>query len=217
MAMNARETTRDQHRDRGRVRYRFTSAQVIAMVEREIIGGDVELWDGVLYRMVKGELHHFVTSQVADALRAATPDGYHVREEKSCAFGDRSLPEPDAAICRGRKGDYLPHPPHLARLALVVEVDHYTARADSVDKLRRYAEVGIPVFWRVDVKARSVVVHREPRGSGGDSRYEVDRAYATGDEVPIEVDGRAVGRVAVADLFPLDPAGAETTPEEGRP
>jgi hypothetical protein len=117
--MATRQKTSAAIRDRGRIPYRFTAAQVQKMIEAGVLaeGDDVELWDGVLYKMVKGELHHFIASQVADALRRLAPAGYHVREEKSSAFGERSLPEPDVALCRGQKGDYLPHPPQLARLA----------------------------------------------------------------------------------------------------
>ena len=199
--------------DRGRPRLRFRAEQVIRMVEAGIIPAGVELWDGVISRLVKGEAHNYVTSQVADALRAVIPGGYHVREEKSCADGERSLPEPDVAVCRGRKGDSLPDPPPIDRLALVVEVDHHTHRADAVVKPRRYAEVGIPVFWRVDVRARTVVVHQAPEGTGDGARYASTRVATESDPaLPIVVDGREVGSIAVADLFPPATSARETPP-----
>jgi Uma2 family endonuclease len=203
MATHA-ETTKPV-RDRGRIPYRFTAQQVRGMIEAGILGegDDFELWDGVLYKMVKGELHNFIVSQVADALRRLSPEGCHVREEKSCAFGERSLPEPDVAVCRGRKGDYLPDPPHLARLALVVEVDHHTKNADAVVKYHRYAAVGIPVYWLVDAEGLSVRVFGSPRGSGTGAGYEASRVFESGDELPIEIDGVEVGRVAVEEFFPV--------------
>lgn len=190
-------------RDSGRRPYRFTAEQVRRMIEADILGeADVELWDGVLYKMVKGELHNFIVSQVADAFRRLTPEGCHVREEKSCAFGERSLPEPDVAICRGRKGDYLPDPPQLARLALAVEVDHHTKHADAVVKYHRYAAVGIPVYWVIDAQARSVRVFGSPRGSGAGAGYVASRDYEPGDAVPIEIDGVEVARLPVDEFFP---------------
>ena len=195
-------------RDRGRVPYRLTAAQVRGMIESGILGDgdDVELWDGVLYRMVKGELHNFIASQVTDVLRRLAPEDCHVREEKACAFGERSLPEPDVAVCRGRRGDYLPDPPQLARLALVVEVDHHTTNADAVVKNHRYAAVGVPVYWVVDAEGRSVRVFGSPRGGGKSAGYEMSRVFEPGDEIPVEIDGVDVGRVAAEGIFPI-PAG----------
>ena len=72
------------------------------MIEASIIPDDVdvELWDGVLYKMVKGEPHNFVVAATADALRRMIPADYHVREEKASRYGERSLPEPDVAVAR---------------------------------------------------------------------------------------------------------------------
>ncbi|MBX6314999.1 MAG: Uma2 family endonuclease [Isosphaeraceae bacterium] len=200
----ATEARKKRAGDRGRVPYRFNAAQVLKMIDSGILGegDDVELWDGVLYRMVKKELHNYVVSQTADALRPLTPAGYHVREEKSCKYAERSLPEPDVAVARGRKDEYLPEPPHLARLALVVEVNYHTDQADYGEKLRRYAEVGIPIYWLIDVKARIVRVYEQPRGSGAEARYAACRTYEPGAIIAVVIDGRPVGHVAVADLLP---------------
>lgn len=84
------------------------------MIEHGILPEDnhFELWNGVVYKMTKGELHNYLVSQVADAIRAVMPSGYHIREEKSTSDGEWSLPEPDVAVARGAKHDYLPDPPH---------------------------------------------------------------------------------------------------------
>jgi Uma2 family endonuclease len=188
--------------DRGRFPYRFTATQVLKMIESGIIVEDVELWDGVIYKMVKGELHNYIVSQAADVLRAVIPEGYHIREEKSCKHAETSLPEPDVAVARGRKADYLPDPPPLACMALVIEVDHHTGRADAVEKFGRYAEVGIPAYWHVVVKAREVRVYESPHGRGPLARYGKLSTYQAGHDFAIIIDGQEVGRVAVADLFP---------------
>jgi Uma2 family endonuclease len=191
-------------RDRGRVPYRFTADQVWKMIEAGIIdGAGLELWDGILYKMTKGELHNTIVMVIADALRGVVPrDGYHVREEKSNTDGKYSLPEPDVAVCRGTIRDARPDPPPLEQLALVVEVDHHTSRADGVVKSRRYAARGIPVYWIVKAKRRFVQVHDTPRGSGKSARYTQMRTFSGADEIPIVIDGQERGRVAAADLFP---------------
>lgn len=204
MTMDAR-TRKKRAGDRGRVLYRLTADQVRKMIESGIIGDgeDVELWDGILYKMVKGELHNSIVLLTAEALRAVTPRGeYHVREEKSSKDGTSSLPEPDVAIARGKPGDTLPDPPGLDRMALLVEVDHHTARADATVKFSRYAARGIPVYWIIKAKRRFVQVYDRPQGAGKRAKYTQMRMFSGAEEVPIVIDGREVGRVVAAELFP---------------
>jgi Uma2 family endonuclease len=189
--------------DAGRVPYRFTAAQVLKMSDDEVFGGDdVELWDGALYKMVKGELHNAVVYQVAELIRPAVPRGYHLREEKSCTSTEDTLPEPDVAVIRGGPFASLPLPPPLSKLALVVEVSVSTHRADAGEKLQRYAGAGIPVYWQVDPSARVIRVRAGPTTAGKSARYAKSRTYGIGQALPIVIDGEEVGRVPVADLFP---------------
>ena len=203
-----------QARDRGRAPYRLTGEQVFKMIETGIIdGGDVELWDGVLYRMTKGELHNYIVTETAEAIRLAAPrDNYHVREEKSSRDGVHSLPEPDVAVARGSHRRSRPEPPPLEQLALVVEVDHHTARTDRVVKLRRYAARGIPVYWIIQAKRGRVLVNDTPRGKGKSAGYLQTRIYSGAAEIPIVLDGTEVGRVTASDLFPIPEAEAPAGP-----
>lgn len=61
----------------GRVPYKFSVDQVLRMIDQGIIadGEDVELFDGVLYKMTKGELHSCIVGLVGDAIRPLTPEG----------------------------------------------------------------------------------------------------------------------------------------------
>jgi Uma2 family endonuclease len=190
-------------RDRGRVLYRLTSDQFMKMIEAGIIADneDVELWDGVLYRMTKHELHNLIVMRTAEAFRPVIPPGYHVREEKSSKDGTYSLPEPDVAVAREKMGDSFPDPPDLARLALIVEVDHSTGRADRVVKSRRYAARSVPVYWIIKAKRRVVQVFDMPQGQGKSARYTRMRLFSGNDEIPIVIDGQEVGRGVASSLF----------------
>ena len=192
--------------DRGRLPYRLTADQVLAMVESGIVGEgeDVELWDGTLYRMVKGEYHNYIVSQVADAFRRSIPPGHHVREEKSAAFGEHSLPEPDVAICRGNKGDYLPRPPQLARLAP-------GRRGRPPHDPGRHGREGPPVRrgrhpGLLDRRRRRPLRPGLPQPDRERRRasYGVEAVVRVGDDLAIEVDGREVGRVGVAEILPAE-------------
>jgi Uma2 family endonuclease len=165
---------------------------------------DVELWDGTLYKMTKGELHNQIVMLTAAALRDVTPrEEYHVREEKSNSDGRYSLPEPDVTVQRGKLGVLTPRPPKLERVALVVEVDHSTARSDRIVKYSRYAERRIPVYWIIRAKQRIVLVFDTPQGAGAEAHYARSQRYSGDAEIPIVLDGREVGRVVASSLFPV--------------
>jgi Uma2 family endonuclease len=175
------------------------------MLAEGIIGDDedVELFDGTLYKMTKGEIHNCIVGLTGDALRPLTPEGYHLREEKSSLRDDYSLPEPDIAVCRGQRTDYLPNPPALERLALVVEVDHHSHTADRVDKLAAYALARIPVYWIVGAESRTVEVCSQPIAlPGGAATYGDRLTLREGESIEVVIDGKTCGQVRVSDLFP---------------
>jgi Uma2 family endonuclease len=196
----ATRTSKARTRDLGRVPYRFTAEEVLELAE--FLRHDAELWDGVLYRLVKNEPHNFTVGQVADALRQVLPRAsYTIREEKSCALGDHSLPEPDVAVARGPRRAYTNVLPELAALPLVIEVCHSTESADYGLKLRRYAEIGIPCYWVVNVARRRVDVFHGPQGSGESAGYTRRESYAEGNAVPFALDDHAAN-IPVSDLLP---------------
>jgi Uma2 family endonuclease len=47
---------------------------------------------------------------------------------------------------------------------LVIEVADTSSRYDRTVKLRLYARAGIPEYWVVDAKTRTLEVHRAPAG-----------------------------------------------------
>jgi Uma2 family endonuclease len=192
--------------DRDRVPYLFSADQVLKIVESEIIPPDVdvELWDGVIYKLTKCELHNFIVAEVADLLRHLTPANFHVREEKCCSADPASLPEPDVAVCEGRRFDYLPDPPPLSKLNLVVEVSHHTDHADLVEKMAKYGEAGVPVYWVVHAIGRTLTVYTRPKPIRGGSRYSKWLTYRPGEEVEVVIGGEIRGSVSVAGMFPPD-------------
>lgn len=203
MATHAKKTSKVG--DRGRVPYRFTAKQAIAMAEGGILVGKTELWDGVIYRMTKGEIHNVLVNLIAQLFIPIAPAGYHVRQESSIQADEFSLPEPDVEVIRGRLRDFLPDVPTLDNAALLVEVSHNTLKADSGVKLHRYAAARVPVYWIVRVALKIVSVYESPRGEGEAADYATRRDYKAGEEIPFVIDGAEVGRVAVSELFTPEP------------
>jgi Uma2 family endonuclease len=187
----------------GRTVYRFTADQVFRMVEAGIIpeDGTTELLDGILYEMTNGELHNAIVTVVADLLRplvAQAAARHHIRQECSNTADPYSLPEPDVAVVQGRVFDYLPTPPTLEKLALVVEVNQSTP-GDHTQKLAKYARAGIPTYWVVDAEEHRVVVYTGPRSEGG---YDQRIVHRRPDFLEVSIGGQVLGTIRIEEMFP---------------
>jgi Uma2 family endonuclease len=119
---------------------------------------------------VRGELvmappptsgHGWAQVALFNALTAALPDGLRAVIECEVALGDDPLTvrNPDVAVVTGAHGGRRLYRPDEVRL--VVEVlSPSNRRTDLVDKLREYAEAGIPEYWIVDLDTPSLTVFR---------------------------------------------------------
>lgn len=204
MATDSTSRPEGRRRDRGRVPYRLTVAQVLAMREAGILGDeeDIELWGGTLYRLIKQEPHNHAVATIAEALRPLIPADYHVREEKAARREPHFLAEPDVAVARGDLRSYGHSTPTLDRLALVVEVCDDTRRADFGTKARGYARSGIPIYWVVDLRGRQIVVLSEPKAQVQFLGYANQTRFGSGESLDIVIDGNIKGQLLVDDLLP---------------
>jgi Uma2 family endonuclease len=177
--------------------YRWTREEYYQLAEKGFFppGKRVELIDGVIYEMSPQKSPHATgISLVLEALRAAFPQGHHVRVQLPLALSDDSEPEPDLAVVSGRPRDYLEDHPKTA--ALIVEVSHSSSFHDRERKRSRYARSGIPEYWIVDVTGKQLEVYRNP-GEGG---YQTRLILKTGETVAPLANPKAA--IPVADLLP---------------
>ena len=114
--------------------------------------------------------------------------------------------EPDVAIVRGELEFDSGRDATAADCCMVVEItDTNLARARS-EKLPAYAAAGIPAYWIVNLAGGAapgsavVEVYTDADQAAGRYRSRVD--VQAGDDVSVVIDGREVGRIAVADLLP---------------
>ncbi len=185
--------------------YRLTVDQFLAMIDAGIFPHDahVELLGGVLIQMMtKGDSHDYSLDAVAQALRALTPTGWILREDKSLQLNSRSRPEPDVAIVRGPRQPYKQRTPHARETALVVEVSESTYRFDRGEKWRAYAAARIPIYWIVNLEKSQIEVYREPTGRGQNAAYRTTEIFGAESEIPVMIDGQDVGQVVVKEILP---------------
>ena len=87
-----------------------------------------------------------------------------VRSQLSLHAGPRSVPEPDVAVVPGSEEDY--ERAHPSRALLVVEIAETSLATDRLTKAGVYAAAHVPEYWIVNVRERTIEVHREPRRDG---------------------------------------------------
>ena len=184
--------------------YRMTVKQFGKMIDANVFpdGARVELLGGLLVTMTTNEAHEFIVGQLADLLRPLLTDGWFLREEKSARLGRFWRPEPDIAVVRGRRADFLKRGPRGGDVGLLVEVCDTSYAKDSRTKLRLYASARVPVYWIVNIERRQVEVYSVPTGRGASARYEVTTIHPVTARPGVVLDGQDVGTIAVQELFP---------------
>jgi Uma2 family endonuclease len=162
----------------------------------------VELLDELLvYKFPKTPPHCVATHLTGDQLRRIVPAGWHVTSHGPITM-DTSEPEPDLAIIQGGIRDYLDHHPGPEDVAMAIEIADSSLARDRGIKRRIYARAGVPVYWIVDVTERRVEICTAPSGPSDHPAYGTIRAYGEAELLPVVIDGREVGKIAVRDILP---------------
>ncbi|MET8980875.1 Uma2 family endonuclease [Streptomyces sp. NPDC004539] len=130
-----------------------------------------ELIDGALIFMMSPQRswHTRLVKKLTLTLEQAAPEGFEVEGEMTVRLDKRSRPEPDVLVTTA------PYDPDrtwyaVEDVVLVVEVvSEESADRDRALKPFKYAQAGIPHFWRVEDEAGSPTVHT----------YELDTMTST--------------------------------------
>jgi Uma2 family endonuclease len=158
------------------------------------------LIDGyVVDKMTHNPPHAVADELCGRELLRIIPPGWHLRTGKLIRLPAQvSEPEPDRYIVRGAIEDYLERHPGPEDVALIVEIADTSLAEDRAYAANLYGPAGIPACWIVDVRGRRVEVYTGPGPQG----YGPPEIFAEGQAVPVVLDGRNVGRVAVDAILP---------------
>jgi len=166
----------------------------------------VFLWKGQLVEkvsdMTKGRPHVTALNDLdrllGDLVRGR---GFFVEQDQPIALGGESEPEPDLKCVRGSNRDYVERTPTAHDCPLVVEVSDSSLADDTGEMLQAYAAAMVPVYWVVNIPRRRVDVYTGPSGPVPAPSYASHESFGPGENVPVLLDGREVGRVAVSDVL----------------
>lgn len=120
-----------------------------------------ELIDGALVFMMSPQRswHGRLVTALTTTLMDQAPDGIEVEREMTIRLDAHNRPEPDLlATTAGYDPNRTWYSPE--EVLLVVEVvSPESAHRDRTVKLRKYAEAGVPHYWRIEEEATAPVVH----------------------------------------------------------
>ncbi|MGD1897142.1 MAG: Uma2 family endonuclease [Phormidesmis sp.] len=140
----------------------------------------VELIRGEIIEMApEGKPHAYFSSASGNYLVRMLGEQAMVRQAKPITLPDQSEPEPDVAIVRPLGEEYLSHHPYPEDIFWVIEYSNATLKKDLGLKAQVYAAVAIPEYWVVNLKNRSVIVFREPKGGQYTSRTDYTESRIT--------------------------------------
>jgi Uma2 family endonuclease len=180
--------------------FRMTVDQYERLVQTGLLDGQrIELINGFLVKkMGKNPPHSWTVESLREQVGRLLPLGWSLRQEQPVAIPELNEPEPDLAVVRGSKDEYARRHPRPEDVALLIEVADSTLEKDRGAKLLAYARGGIQVYWIVNLIDRQLEIHSGP-GSDG---YRDRRVISAGDEAPLTIDGKDVGRVQVSAILP---------------
>jgi Uma2 family endonuclease len=184
--------------------YRLSVAQYHQMIDAGILteNDPVELLEGWLVpKMPKKRRHSVATRRIRKFLEQILPAGWLVESQEPVTT-DTSEPEPDVMVARAETEDDLENQPGPKSVALIVEVSDTTLRHDRGFKKRVYARARVPVYWIINLVQNRVEVYTDPTGPAKEPDYRIRQEYKPGDDVPVVIAGRKVGKVPVKDLLP---------------
>jgi hypothetical protein len=152
-------------------RHRLTRSDVARMLAAGVLKEDdrVELIEGELIEMAPiGSLHAGTVNILVARLRAIDPAQALLHIQQPLALSVNSLPQPDLTLVRPRADYYRDSHPGPDDVLLLIEVADASLPYDRDVKIPLYARHGIREVWLVDLVAKRLVVHRQPRPEFGE-------------------------------------------------
>jgi Uma2 family endonuclease len=185
--------------------YRLSEEEYFRLADAGVISdkAPVFLWKGFLVeKMTKGRPHTTAVLKMDSLVSSLVPTGWFVQQEQPISLGGGSVPEPDLSIVRGVLDDYLVETPRARDLGLVIEVSDSSLPADSTQMLAAYARAAIPCYWIVNIPQHRIDVYARPTGPSAIPCYASCQSFSPDEAVPLILDGKEIGRIAVRDVLP---------------
>lgn len=164
-------------------------------------GDPVELLEGFLVpKSTKGPRHAATKRRLLRLLAPLIPASCFLDSQEAMTSSD-SEPEPDLYVIRGKEANFETRHPGPGEVQLVAEIADSSLQRDRNVKKRIYARAKVAVYWVVNLVDDCVEVFAQPKGTTAKPIFGRAAVYQHGDEIPVVIDGREVGRIAVTEIL----------------
>lgn len=180
---------------------RWTVAEYRQLAEKGFLTEEdrVELLEGwIVPKMTKNPPHDSCVQRLTPILVGLLPVGWSVRIQ-SAINTLTSEPEPDACIVRGSADDYQDRHPGGGDIELVIEVADTSLTRDR-RKAGIYAEIGVPVYWIINLRDGCVEAYEQPDEST--RRYQSQRTISRQESVKFALVGQAEIELPASQFIP---------------
>jgi Uma2 family endonuclease len=160
----------------------FSVHEYERMVEAGILTEDdrVELIEGEIVEMSPiGKRHAACVNRLNALLGRRLGREAIVSVQNPVQLGERSEPQPDLTLLRGRDDFYEHSLPTPEDVLLLIEVSDTTLEADRQIKLPLYARAGIVEVWLVNLNDEQIEVYAQPAGGS----YQFVRCARRGESI----------------------------------
>ncbi len=143
---------------------KWTIEEYHQMIEAGIFDNRrVELLRGEIIEMPpEGEPHAYFSTEAGTYFIKLLGDKATIRQAKPITLPNNSEPEPDIAIVKSLRREYLEHHPYPENIFWLIEYSNSSLEKDLETKTKIYAEVGIVEYWVVNLKKRQLIIFRQP-------------------------------------------------------
>ena len=180
-------------------RHKITVDEYQALGETGVLGWEarVELIDGDIIDMAPIGQDHISTVDILNETLVLACQGRAIVSVQNPVRLDRyNEPQPDFAIYRRRADFYRTGERAGPKdTLLLIEVANTFLRYDRTIKLRLYARAGIPEYWIIDLKARTLDAYRNPANEG----YAEITVHGPSDSLALSQDPAIV--ISLAQVF----------------
>lgn len=144
----------------------LSTEQYLRMIEAGVFGSSdkVELIGGFITPMAPVGPEHNGSLLKLTKRFAAVADRFEIAVQATVSISAGEVLEPDFALLTERADGYMSALPRAADIRLLVESAASSLKHDRQVKLSIYASAGIPEYWIIDLKAKSLEVYRDPVG-----------------------------------------------------
>jgi hypothetical protein len=164
-------------------------------------GDPIELLEGFLVpKITKGPRHAAAKRRFLRQIQPLIPPTCFVDSQEAMTTTD-SEPEPDIYVVHGPEKDFNNRHPGPGEVEMVVEISESSLRRDRTLKKRVYAGAKVPIYWVINLIGECIEVFGKPKGHGKQATYAKPEIYRAGDEVPVVIAGKEVGRLRVATIL----------------